>query len=80
MATKHHLNNPLYLQYAAWLKGAAIEIARDRGYASRASQALGVPRQTMSRWLAGRTPMPAWAAIALRQWMRKEPPGVVRLG
>lgn len=75
MATKHHLTHPFRIKFEHWRRATAGTLAVNHGACAQLARDLGLPRQTVWRWFHGNTPMPAWAVMPIRNWLKlKSPP------
>lgn len=65
--------NPLYVEWLNWRRQISADLTITRGKASELARALGVSRQTISRWFHGHTDIPAWADRPIRIWLKQHP-------
>lgn len=80
MATKHHLDNPLYIHWKKQIEGLKAWCGQERGRAAAIARLLGVSRQTVNRWINNKPALPAWAWWSINKAHRDGLIESVRLG
>jgi hypothetical protein len=67
-----HAKHPIYLQWLAIWSKDKIWLKAERGRQAELAKALGVSRQTVSRWMLSYCRVPAWGYWATHQWVSQQ--------
>lgn len=73
-ATVAYPDHPVALCYKAWWDVFCTTVRGNRGMPSQLARDLGLPRQTVHRWLTNTTKPPAWAGWAMPRWAKQALP------